>query len=64
MLGERICKFRQDLNLAPIHLADRCGVTKKTVEAWESGKREPKVAELILLANVFNMSIDKLVGRS
>lgn len=50
--------------MAPIHLADRCGVTKKTVEAWESGKREPKVAELILLANVFNMSIDKLVGRS
>lgn len=63
MLGERIRKFRLDLNMAPVHLADRCGVSKKTVEAWENGTREPKIADLILLADVFKISLDKLVGR-
>lgn len=63
MLGGRIRTFRLSHGLGQVHLADACNVSKKTIESWENGTREPKIADLIRLADVFNCTLDYLVGR-
>lgn len=63
MLGDRIRTLRLSRGWAQVHLADACSTTKKTVESWENGTREPKVADLIALADAFKCTLDYLVGR-
>lgn len=63
MLGDRIRTLRLSRDWAQVHLADACRTTKKTIESWENGTREPKIADLIRLADVFNCTLDYLVGR-
>lgn len=40
-----------------------CGVCVSTVSRWETGSITPPVQALIKLADLFNVSIDYLVGR-
>ncbi|MBQ7770698.1 MAG: helix-turn-helix transcriptional regulator, partial [Clostridia bacterium] len=44
-------------------LAKVLSVSLKTVSHWETGYTEPSVAQLIRLADYFEISIDELVGR-
>jgi transcriptional regulator with XRE-family HTH domain len=43
-------------------LADDIGVGHGTISLWENGLREPKMSNLILLAQYFDVTIDYLVG--
>lgn len=45
-------------------LAKRVGVSNMLVTYWLQGARIPSVAVLITIANVFNCSLDELVGRN
>ncbi|MEQ8223029.1 MAG: helix-turn-helix domain-containing protein [Candidatus Eremiobacterota bacterium] len=39
--GSEIKEIREKLNLTQLLFANICGVSKKTVEAWESGRNIP-----------------------
>lgn len=39
-------------------------MAQNTISRYESGEREPGIAELILIADYFNISIDYLLGRT
>lgn len=43
-------------------MAERLGTTQGAYQKWESGGREPNFENLIKLAEVFNVSVDKLLG--
>lgn len=43
-------------------IADEVNVNRVTYTNWEKGKREPNFEKLIKLAEVFNVSVDKLLG--
>ena len=43
-------------------IADEVNVNRVTYTNWEKGKREPNFENLIKLAEVFNVSVDKLLG--
>jgi transcriptional regulator with XRE-family HTH domain len=45
-------------------LAKCVGVTNTLVAYWLQGAKIPSVAVLIAVANVFNCSLDELVGRN
>ena len=49
-------------NLGQVELAKAIGVSKGVISMWENGLREPNMYSLILLAKLFNVSIDELVG--
>ncbi len=45
-------------------LADMLNTTVKTVSHWETGYSEPSIAQLIELADYFDVTLDELTGRN
>lgn len=58
----RACRKRQ--GLSQDELANRLHVTRQAVSKWENGSALPSVDILIALANVFQLSVDELLGVS
>ncbi len=59
----RLKELREENNLLQKELADKIGVKRGTVASWESG-RNPERNAIEKLANLFNCSVDYLLGRS
>lgn len=62
-LGNNIQKFRRALNLSQEELAEKCGVSRQAVTKWETSESTPAIEKIILLADIFNISTDELLGR-
>lgn len=60
-LGKQIKKYRQDAQLTQDELAERIYVSRQTVSNWENDKSYPDVNSLVLLGEVFQISLDKLI---
>jgi transcriptional regulator with XRE-family HTH domain len=50
--------------LSQFQLAFKIGCTQQCVSGWENSKIEPTLTYLWKLADVFDISIDRLVGRT
>lgn len=61
-LGNNIKTLRKQVGLTQTELAEKLGVTEQTVSKWENDKCYPDVSLLPLLANVFNCSVDAVLG--
>ncbi|MDE5990560.1 MAG: helix-turn-helix domain-containing protein [Clostridia bacterium] len=53
--------LRKTLHMGQSQLADRLGISVKTVSHWETGYCEPSISQLIELAKLFNVSLDYLI---
>ena len=60
-IGERIRGYRRAAGLSQGELAQRVGVTRAVVTAWESGKACPKLDKLYPLANALQIDLYDLV---
>lgn len=56
--------LREEISLSQAALAVKIGVTQQCISEWENGKIEPTLSNLWLLADVFDVSVDVLIGRS
>ncbi|HIX54101.1 MAG TPA: XRE family transcriptional regulator [Candidatus Sphingobacterium stercoripullorum] len=62
-LGENIKKLRLSRGMTQQQLADVVNVKSyTTVTKWESGDNSPRGGELVSLSNLFNVSVDELLG--
>lgn len=61
--GERLKQYRKAKNMTQQELADRLGVSNKSVSRWESGSY-PDVATLGPLAKALGVTVDDLLGES
>ena len=59
----RIRELRKKKGITQIDLAKKLGITQATLSGWETNKYEPDNKSLILLAELFDVSLDCLVGR-
>ena len=59
-LGKQIKNCRQEANLSQEELAERVYVSRQTISNWENDKSYPDVNSLVLLSEVFHISLDKL----
>ena len=62
-LGKRISANRKRLGLTQDQLAEKLGVTAQAVSKWENDQSCPDIAILPVLAEIFGISIDALLGR-
>lgn len=62
-LGKRIVYHRKRLKLTQDQLAERLGVTAQAVSKWENDQSCPDITTLPLLAEIFGVSIDSLLGK-
>ena len=61
-LAERIKNERHTMHLSQKQLADRLGIHKSSVNAWESERAQPSLVYLIKLSDIFSVSTDYLLG--
>ena len=64
ILAGNISRYRKDLGLTQEALADRLGITFQAVSKWETGQTIPDTLLLPKLAQILNVSVDKLLGYS
>ncbi|WEG74376.1 helix-turn-helix domain-containing protein [Vagococcus intermedius] len=60
-IGEIIKIKRKHLNLTQDELADKIHVSRQTISSWENSKSLPDVTSLILLSDVYEISLDELI---
>ena len=60
-LGKQIKMHRQEAELFQEELANRVYVSRQTILNWENDKSYPDVNSLVLLSEIFQISLDKLI---
>ena len=60
-IGKQIKKYRSELSLSQEEFADKIYVTRQTVSNWENDKSYPDINSLVLMSEVFGISLDTLV---
>ena len=60
-IAEMIKKTRQDNNMTQEEYANKFGVTRQTVSSWENERSYPDVHNLIMLCDIYSVSLDDLM---
>lgn len=60
-LEEKIMKYRKEMGWSQEELADKLNISRQSVSKWESGTSTPELNKIILLADIFGVTIDALV---
>lgn len=61
-IGKNIYLNRTKINFTQEKLSEYLHLTKATISKWENNQVTPDIQYLILMANLFNISIDDLIG--
>lgn len=61
-IGQFIATKRREQNLTQEQLAEKIGVSNKTVSKWETGKTMPDYSVVELLCEVLNISVSELIA--
>ena len=61
-IGKYIKFLRERNNLTQEELTKKVPVTREAVSKWETGRRIPDIETLIILSNIFNVSIESLLS--
>ena len=62
-LRKNICAYRKLLNITQEELSYKLGGSKNLVSNYENGISTPDIWTLIKLADIFDITLDELVGR-
>lgn len=62
MIGERLQELRKDHNMSQAEFAKILGVSHYTVSSYECNRSDPDDKTKIIIAKLFNVSIDYLLG--
>ena len=60
----RLKLLRKQKHMSQLSLAMKLNTTQMSISRYETGKREPDLKTLILIADVFDVSIDYLLERT
>ena len=60
----RIKELRKSAKLSQEELAEKFGVERATISRWENQKHDPSIADLVRLADYFNVTVDYLLGKT
>ena len=59
--SEQVSKYRRAAKMTQEELAEKCDVTRQAVAKWERGESIPDVYKISQIAEIFNISLEKLV---
>ena len=60
-LSERLRSLRREKGWSQEELADRIGVSRQALSKWESGQSVPELDKLVMLSELYGVSLDTLV---
>jgi transcriptional regulator with XRE-family HTH domain len=61
-LGRQIEAHRRGANLSQDDLADAIGMERRSIQRYESGERDPRFADLLLIADALDIHVRDLLG--
>lgn len=64
ILSSRLKQCRKEKGLTQGQVAIYCDITEKAYQNYELMTREPKLEIIIRIADLFDVSVDYLVGRT
>jgi transcriptional regulator with XRE-family HTH domain len=65
LMGEKIKHLREQKGLSQYRLAQLIGIAhQQQISFWECGQTSPSLFNCIMLADVFNVSLDELCCRN
>lgn len=64
LLSENLKKHRKLSNFSQKYVSEKIDISLRIYQYYESGNRIPPIDKLIKLADLFDVSIDYLVGRT
>lgn len=59
--GENLKRLRKERNLSQEQLSEMLNVSRQAISKWESNKTYPDIENLMLLRNIFNITLDDLL---
>jgi transcriptional regulator with XRE-family HTH domain len=62
-LSENLQLLRKKQGISQEKLAEKFQLSRQAITKWESGDSFPSIENLILLADLYHVSLDELVGR-
>lgn len=63
LLAKNLRYFRNQLQMTQSELAEKLGLQRTMISAYEDGRSEPKLSSLSIMSSLFNISIDELLYR-
>ncbi|MBQ4111056.1 MAG: helix-turn-helix transcriptional regulator [Clostridia bacterium] len=60
----RIAELRKEKHLNQVGLALKLNVSQKMISSYESGIHQPSIDTLIKMSEIFNTSVDYIIGNS
>ena len=63
-MKNRIRELRTEKNMTQLRLSTELGVSQETVSSYERGRHYPSVSSLMMMASLFDASMDYIMGRS
>lgn len=63
-MRNRIRELRQEKKITQLQLSIELGVTQETISAYEHGKHLPSLSALMKMSEIFDCSMDYIMGLS
>ena len=54
---------REAIKMTQKELADKVGVTQQCISEWESSSTSPTLKPLWLISDIFDITVDELIGK-
>ena len=61
-IGDRIKEYRKKARLTQNQLGELSGTSERTIQQYESHKRQPRIEQLHKIANALSIPIEDLIG--
>ncbi len=61
---KRIAELRKENRLNQIGLGLKLNVSQKMISSYENGTHQPSIDTLIQMSDLFNVSVDYIIGKS
>ena len=62
--GEKLLKLRKEKGLSQEALAEKLNTTRQAISKWENNQGFPETEKLLMIGNIFEVSIDYLLKES
>lgn len=63
MFKDVLKELRMQADMTQEELASKLGIAKSTVSMYENGNREPNFEQLEAIADIFNVDMNRLIGK-
>ncbi len=63
-IGKLLKDYREKNNLTQENVANYLNISRQAISAWENNLSRPDLETLLLLSNIYKVSLNKLIGQS